>query len=140
MYINSFFLISGLQAFVWIGISWYKKTIYNFDLKINNIPKIEIMKLNSSIFFILPELKWLILREYGPISFLLTVLYFSECDHESIQNRSCRTLANLAKHPGLCENIHKTDFMETLVSRMEATENIHHQQTYCRAVRYMSIH
>lgn len=74
--------------------------------------------------------------------FLLIVLYFSECDHEGIQNRSCRTLANLSKHPGLCENIHKTDFMETLVSRMEATENSHHQHTYCRAVRYrdMSIH
>ncbi|XP_062589847.1 uncharacterized protein LOC134251443 [Saccostrea cucullata] len=65
------------------------------------------------------------------------VLFFCECEHESIQNRSCRTLANLAKHPGLCENIHRTDFIETLVTRMETTENVHHQQTYCRAIRLL---
>ncbi|XP_061189740.1 uncharacterized protein LOC133197639 [Saccostrea echinata] len=73
-------------------------------------------------------------HSYG-LEFL--VLFFCECEHESIQNRSCRTLANLAKHPGLCESIHKTDFIETLVTRMETTENVHHQHTYCRAVRLL---
>ncbi|KAJ8312768.1 hypothetical protein KUTeg_010141 [Tegillarca granosa] len=60
--------------------------------------------------------------------------YFCECKTESIQNRSCRTLANLALSPSACEAIHQTEVTGKIVTLLKNTENKECQLTYCRAI------
>ncbi|KAK3085014.1 hypothetical protein FSP39_022881 [Pinctada imbricata] len=61
--------------------------------------------------------------------------YFSESMSESVQNRCCRALANLALSAKACEVIHRTDVLSHLVLLLEQTKDKECIQTYCRATR-----
>lgn len=58
--------------------------------------------------------------------------------NSSIQNRTCRTLANLTPHPGCCAFIHEDEeAIETIVKLMNACTDEESQQTYARTLRFV---
>ncbi|KAL5017356.1 hypothetical protein ScPMuIL_006945 [Solemya velum] len=63
--------------------------------------------------------------------------HLCESESESIQNRSCRTLANLALDPSNNHFIHKTEAVEKIAILLESVENKDCLLTFCRAIRLL---
>lgn len=65
----------------------------------------------------------------------LLVRILQETQSESLHNRACRTLANLANDPKCYEVIHKTPALHIVIKLLKDCENKECQMTYSRALR-----